>query len=458
VSRLPPWWPRSRAWQGTLSDAGGTSVDPRPTDQGSHESASNSLLRPGGLSGSGRRFLRSGPLPSSPPRGCDPTCHAEGRSLSRSIRVDVTSARAPIWQGRGARVQQAHLYGRPCRVRFAGEVVGPLTATDLRIWMELVSRWDAAARPPEREVTFAMRELASTLGYRGYGGRQAQLVASSLERLQAVSIKSAIRYSDGPDAYRSWSLLEACEVTDADVIRSWARISLEVAQRIEGHGWTWVELPIYDALRTQDELAARLWLYLRSERLKTVWRYPLFDRGAPTDAPPIASLLGLHSAKVRSVLARVREAAALVSDCDSRFELGVELDRKRKVWNLTAVRRPARQPQCSRQVPGVQPEIVNAWGSRYHGLPSRSQVGILVELLTRWTSAEGSQILLEAKEDPLREWMSRDRQRSRDRLCAAAIQERTWAATKASEEAVARGGMVGIGETLAQIAAARIAS
>ena len=94
--------------------------------------------------------------------------------------------------------------------------------------------------------------------------------------------------------------------------------------------------------------------------------------------------------------------------------------------------------------------MAEALGGRYPRQLTTGQLGVVNELLTRWTAIEGAEIVECAVGDPLAAWMEMDRDRSRARLKEADRQEAAWAAAKAAEGAAAPGVMAAITEALAR--------
>ena len=386
----------------------------------------------------------------------------EPRIVGRSVRCDTTVVRAPIWGPRHATPGKSALHGRECYVEWPLDILNPrLTVTDLRVMVELLGRWDAEGRANDRIVRLSWRDLARAVGYSGRGDRQRQLIASTLDRLQGAQIHSAVRYAGGRTGYRTWSLVEAWETVPADRWATWVRISLDLSDRMVG-SWTWVEVPILDQLRDEDEIAARLWLFLRAEALREGWTYPLFraatcagaaSRHLP-DAPPLAELLALSGSRPDRIVRRVGAAAGVVARHDPRYML--TLERGRHGWQLRAQRATASSRThhvdpgaVPASQPGVPAEVAEALGRRHLRLTT-GQLGVVAELLTRWTAPEGAEIVEGAVGDPLAAWMEMDRDRSRARLHDADRQEAAWATAKAAEGAAAPAVMAAIGEALAR--------
>lgn len=394
--------------------------------------------------------------------GTTHTAHG-ARIMARSVRCDSTVVRAPIWGPPHANPGKSALHGKECYVEWPIEILNPgLTVSDLRVFIELLGRWDLEGRADDRIVRLGWRDLAGALGYSGRGDRQRQLIVAALDRLQGAQIHSAVRYGGGRTGYRTWSLVEAWETVPADRWATWVRISLDLTDRMVG-SWTWVELPILDQLRDEDEIAARLWLFLRAECLTESWTYPIFGDAtcagaAPRrlpDAPPLAELLALSGSRPDRIVRRIRAAARVVAGRDPRYML--TLERGRRGWRLRA-QQQATASCLPRQVgpravpasqPGVPAEVAEALGRRHLQLTT-GQLGVVNELLTRWTAIEGAEIVECAVGDPLAAWMEMDRDRSRARLKEADRQEAAWAAAKAAEGAAAPGVMAAIAEALAR--------
>lgn len=387
--------------------------------------------------------------------------------FGRRSPCDPNLARLPIWVPRGGDQGPSSIYGAPCSVAFAAtdgegvqippELAGPrtgLTSTDLRIYLDLLRRWDIDGRPSNGKVHFGGRELWRTIGMKGWGLRQVQLVEASLIRLKTAAISSAVRGEGTKDRTHIWGLIDEAEWARTDTSAAWVALSSAVTSRIAGGRATWVDLRAYDQIHSVDQLAARLWLFLEAEKLERPWHYAIWAdprRGAPEN-PPVAELLRLRPQRARDGLRTIRRAAGHVMDQDPRYVLEVRLG-GRGAWELLAERRQREAGQHPHDtVAGLPRELVEAWRRRYDlHLPSRRQATTVTELLNRWTLPEAVAILASASGDPLDEWMARDRDRSTDRLAAADVEDAAWAATKREEERTAAAGFAQISELLAQL-------
>jgi len=90
---------------------------------------------------------------------------------------------------------------------------------------------------------------------------------------------------------------------------------------------TYLHAPTSDAIRTDDEVAGRLWSFLESERIGKGWRYPPLSsddparRSSPTTLA-IANVLQLNwASRARQIAQRVREACDVVERHDRLYHL-----------------------------------------------------------------------------------------------------------------------------------------
>lgn len=346
--------------------------------------------------------------------------------------------RAPMWQARGTGnallPATSVLYGREFR-QIAGE---PLTAADQRLFAELTTRWLDLGRPQNGRVPLSLKEGARVLGHANAGGSARDLVRASLQRLRRCSLHSRVRHGDGHESDWEWGLLSSFGTTTRDGGRGVAVISDEVRNLLTGESITYLDSRTWDATAQDDDVAARLWVFLETEQFgDRTWRYQLFDDEPTRSLPPIAELLRLsHWAERKTVAHRVRRACRAIEQNDPRYTLCVvSVDRGH--WRLDVSKSATRGRTHASPLP---PTVVAAWRAVYRQrMPSARQTTVLLELLTRQGAEEIVATLTSAgTRDPFRWLMSEDRLRSTHRIAAARTQERDWAADKVREIAGAK--------------------
>ena len=309
---------------------------------------------------------------------------------SRTLSQDVALARSPIW----------HLVSRTLTpddlVNPSGPLVrvaGPsLTIGDQRVFAELFTSWARRGFPSDHRVSFAIGDLASALALQHKGGKQYALVRASLRRLTSAvfaDVQPDGRYESEVGA----ALLADYHTRSRPGTPSSATLNERTAASLLRHPLTYLDGPTWDAIMSRDYLAARLWVWLEGERIRDEWRWSLFPSGrepvvlglAPPAhrTSPIAHLLTIDTwSRRRNIVERVRQAARVVVEVDSRYDLAVEqsvTDRGNYVL------------RCSRSKPtssgdgAVAEEIAAAWRAvSPHRRPSAKQLAVLRELIAEW--------------------------------------------------------------------------
>ncbi len=266
-----------------------------------------------------------------------------------TIAHETNLARAPVWNSRApARSDQlvtlSMLYGQPFQQK-GGQ---PLTAADQRWFAELTNRWVREGCPASLRVAFSLREAAALLGYSGGGGRQLQMVSSSLVRLRSATFVSVLRRPDGGEKRTTWGLIDLAQAIEPRTGpgRGWAELNRQMAALLQEGSVTYLHAPTWDKLRERDELAARLWVFLEAERLPAeahCWRYPFFANSTESEAselPAIAQLLGLQGWTMRyRAVERARRAAEAIVELDPRYVLEIPRGARQGTWRLEARRR-----------------------------------------------------------------------------------------------------------------------
>ena len=341
--------------------------------------------------------------------------------------------RAAIWHARPAESSllpaPSVLYGREFR-QIAGE---PLTVADQRLFAELTTRWLNLACPQNGRVPLSLKEGARVLGHANAGGSARELVRASLQRLRRCSLHSRVRHGDGHESDWEWGLLSSFGTTTRHGGRGVAVISDEVRALLTGESITYLDSRTWDATAQDDDVAARLWVFLETEQFgDRTWRYQLFDEDPNRSLPPIAELLRLsHWAERKTVAHRVRRACRAIEQNDPRYSLCiVSVDRGH--WRLDVTKSRTRRQANADALP---PSVVAAWRAVYRQrVPSARQTNVLRELLTRLGAEEVVATLTRAgTRDPFRSLISEDRRRSAHRTAAARAHEDEWATAKTRE-------------------------
>ena len=271
------------------------------------------------------------------------------RANPATVALETTLARAPVFSASSVRQglqlelglwrTTGSLYGHPFRVL---EPNGPLTVRDALGLSHLIRRWADSGYPESRRVLASENEAVGWFGYSTTGGRQRGLLRESLGRLRATTFQSSSRVQAGRSDTLIWGLLDYARTPRTGPEgRVSVTLSEPLSYLVRAGGMTYLDGPTFAALVAEDELAARLWVFLESEQLPRRYRLYSAPEGEPEaerDTPAIASLLRLSGwTERRGVARRVRQAAQVLERVDSRYRLAVEpAPRQRGMWTLNA--------------------------------------------------------------------------------------------------------------------------
>lgn len=313
----------------------------------------------------------------------------------RTLSQDVALARSPIW----------HLVSRTLTaddlVNPSGPMVrvaGPsLTIGDQRLFAELFTRWARRGFPSDHTVSFAIADLAGALGLQHRGGKQYALVRASLRRLTSAvfaDVRADGRYESEVGA----ALLADYHTRSRPDTRSSATLNERAARNLLRNPLTYLDGPTWDAIMARDLLAARMWVWLEGERIRHEWRWSLFPNGREPvvlglEPParrttPVAHLLTIDTwSRRRKIVERVREAARVVVEVDSRYQLAVEHSISDKGNYVLRCHRSTRA-ESNRDSP-VDGEVASAWHAvSPRRRPSNKQLAILRELIAEWGASK----------------------------------------------------------------------
>jgi hypothetical protein len=216
-----------------------------------------------------------------------------------------------------------------------------------------------AGCPADRTIRFTLADAARAMGYGVLGGSERKTARRALKRLNAVSIDSAVQTRFGLTGVLVWSLMDAYAC--GEDVR--VRVSQEVAYLITHGCVTFYDQPTLGELLRRDLVAARLWVFLESERLDKLRRYRMFGAEPEDPAenwlPPITRLLGLRDAKRSRVLTRLGRAFAVIGECDRCYSLSVRPSADGNDWILLARKRargtaPVDSPPARRKAPDAR--------------------------------------------------------------------------------------------------------
>lgn len=284
------------------------------------------------------------------------TVSALARQSPETVGLERTLARAPVFTSSSIRHglqlelglwrTTGSLYGQPFRVL---EPRGPLTVRDALGLAHVIRRWADSGYPEDRRVGASENEAVGWFGYSTTGGRQRQLLRDAMGRLRATTFQSASRPERGRSSVLTWGLIESARTPRTGPEgRVSITISEPLAYLVRIGSVAYLDAPTFAGLVAEDELAARLWVFLEAEELP--WRWSLFSapEGLPAverETPAIADLLRIGWDRRRDVARRVSEAVTVLQAHDPRYRLSVERAPKgRGMWTLHGHGRAAGTP------------------------------------------------------------------------------------------------------------------
>lgn len=283
------------------------------------------------------------------PPAVSPGALALARMGPDTVALEQTLARAPLFAPSTMRHglqlelglwrETGSLYGRPFRVL---EPRGPLTPRDALGLAHIIRRWADDGYPEDRRVRASENEAVGWFGYSATGGRQRGLLRDAMARLRATTFESASRVEAGRSDTLIWGLLDYARMPRTGPEgRVSVTLSEPLSYLVRTGKVAYLSAPTFAALVADDELAARLWVFLEAEDVP--WRWSLYSapEGQPDvmrDTPAIADLLRISGWEQRRAVAnRVREAVRVIGRHDPRYRLTLSKSPKgRGMWTLEA--------------------------------------------------------------------------------------------------------------------------
>lgn len=206
-----------------------------------------------------------------------------------------------------------------------GIVVSPpggyLTLRDALLLGVLGQRFLSVGNWDDRVVTLSLSECARAMGY-GTGSWYRRQAAESVRRLTAALLTWERR---GVDT-KGRPVLERCDwhVLDANQTRInpaeggvRMRLSEETADLLAEGYLTFLTSSVARSLVNADDVAARLWMFLASEKLSHDFSYPLLRNSASPGQHCIAEIVGIaHWRTKRNVKTRIAKAIKNIEALD----------------------------------------------------------------------------------------------------------------------------------------------
>jgi hypothetical protein len=240
----------------------------------------------------------------------------------------------------------------------------PLGVRDVLLFGDISRAYYADCMPAHRTVPLSLRGAADAMGYaRKGGGRRNELARQSLRRLYETDL-----------VWEEWTTVDHHVQLHFRLLESLATDNTKAAVKLTGIGAQLVQGSVLAYLRrdtarcivADDELAARLWMFLEGENHRgRTWHYRVFraPKGGTrkhTDAPIISEILGMTGwSRRRRVAERITAAVDVITRHDGdRWALHLEHERTHGMWTLHAKRSPRHGPTLSTPsvgTRGVQP-------------------------------------------------------------------------------------------------------
>lgn len=285
----------------------------------------------------------------------------------QTVAIERHLAKVPAWAPSNrapghvqlSLLRPGWLYGLPFNILETD--AGAMTDRDLLFLANLIKRLADAGLPEHRTLRLGWADGARDCGYEPGGAGTRRLVWQSLIRLAQTRFEQGLE--DGQVIV--WGPLDSAG-KDPRAPRN-ARLAVKLHEvlvyQIHKGSLTYLSKPVLQELVNANGYAARLWVFLESEKLpanaRSAWKYPLFshrkgefDRETPV--PPIAKLLRIeHWESRRRVAQVVRKAAHDVMAADSTYTLSLDHHgRDGGMWYLSASQRTLRTGE-RRQITGT---------------------------------------------------------------------------------------------------------
>lgn len=207
----------------------------------------------------------------------------------------------------------------------------------------------------DRAITLSLNDCVRAMGYTTTGGKQRRQAADSIRRLTAALLTREQSGVDGkgrPVTLRfDWHILDANQTrisaTEGGVR---VRLSLETVALLGGGMLKFLTAKTARDLVKADEVAARLWFFLESERLKDAFTYHVLRPSEPAPGQSyIAEVVGIsHWQSKRKIKARIAKAVKEIElHDDGRYGLHLRTN-KTGVTFLQAMRTSRRELKSRR--------------------------------------------------------------------------------------------------------------
>lgn len=229
---------------------------------------------------------------------------------------------------------------------WAKEPMGPLSMREGVVTAYLSRRYVNMGCPTDRVVPIRIGQVEKLLGHSRHGGWQTERAQQSLEKLRTTIFRGSVRFETERWERHEWGVLESLQ-SHCDSLTG-VVLDETLASLLAIRSQTYLDRQTLHTLLAKDQVAARLWMFLESERFHRLFKYGLFAAqighvAKPRMTPEVSMLLRIESQRRWDCERRVARASAWIARCDPRYSLRVEAAQRRGVrrpgmWNLVVVK------------------------------------------------------------------------------------------------------------------------
>ena len=270
--------------------------------------------------------------------------------MPKDIAMEKNLARAPIFAAprtMNSKTSGWETVGSLAKRDFCVfEPYGPLQTRDALLISHVIDQYASADCPGDRLVEMSQNEAARFSGYRSEGGKQRRLIQGALLRMRSTTFQH-YREKDGRSESLTWGLVDWAEFHGTPAGSGVTiRVSEQLAALVCEGSLTYLNAETFAKLVDRNGYAARLWVFLESEKLPRLdsgpFSYQLFSAPTgqepkPSHVPALADLLRIGYWKNRSrVVQEITKAASVLCELDPRYTLSVESARGTGMYCLRA--------------------------------------------------------------------------------------------------------------------------
>jgi hypothetical protein len=218
-----------------------------------------------------------------------------------------------------------------------------------------------------RVLSFSLAEAATAMGLEGHGGAQNRKAAAAVRRLTLATVSWAGPYTDANgevfDSTFDYHLLDASGTWVSDrAAAGQVRLSEETVALLEDGLLAYLATPVCRALVRTNDHAAKLWMFLESERLRGWFSYhimrPVVDgRPMASGQVYIAEVLGIEQwTNPRDIRNRIVRAVDDIEAADpGRYQFNLTGKAAVTILHVRRKARPRRQRRTEMLLRGWKP-------------------------------------------------------------------------------------------------------